>query len=284
MVKFIKIARIMLAIFFVVFLAAGLYGLVKNRAEGCDYIYYCVFFAIGLCALAGGVVLGLLTTLVAVFAYVSFSIMQAVFFGEAVYFNLEHLWWVTLFILAGFTAGQAGDKLKHVSKVFKKHGEEIEELMVAGRASLFSSLSRFRGDIEYEISRAKRSQSLFLVFYIELINLEDVMKRFGKDGQHKIMDQVGIVLLRIFRDTDKKAKVDENTYGVLMPETPAASAEVITKKIMGALKAVKIDYKGELIKYAPLIKVGYASFPKDGNNLAGLEEKARAGMLEIVGI
>jgi GGDEF domain-containing protein len=88
------------------------------------------------------------------------------------------------------------------------------------------------------------------------------------------MDQVGRSILRITRDTDKKARIDEKTFAMLFPETPIENLPIVFKKVSTAFENVKIENKGRIEKYKPAIRVGFAGFPQDGDTTTALREKA----------
>ena len=273
------VRRSMLLVFLIVFIAS-ITGLFKNRAEAVDFINYSCFFLIALSAMEQGVVFGLLVTLVVMFSYVSYLMLYSIMSGSTIFFTFENAWWVVLFLLASFIIGLAGNKLKSIEKVFIDFKQELDELLLTGRAAKFASMHRFHQDLDYEIARSKRSKSTFVLIFLELTDLADIELRFGKEGQSKIIDAIGSALLRATRETDKKARVDENTFSLILPETPLDNIFIVTKKILDSLQNVNIEFKGKIVKYTPVIKLGFSAFPKDGDSSAALLEKARTSMPE----
>jgi len=253
-------------------------GLFKNRAAAYDYMNCAAFFVVALASLEGGTIVGLLVTLIAVFAHASFLMIEAFLSGAIFVFTFESAWWLIMFLAASFGVGFVGDRLRAIDRIFTDYSTEIGDLVSTGSLSRFSTPTRFLQDLQYEVSRAKRGKSVFVLLYIELVDLSDITMRFGRDGLARVMAGVGSVILHLTRDTDKKARVDNNTYGILLPETPPENLPVVIRKLESELKSIKVEIKGQVAKYSPMVVFGYSSFPKDGDNDVALVNKARESM------
>ncbi len=249
--------------------------LLKNRASNFDYANYGALFIVALAATENGLVFGLLASLIMVFAQISFLVVDYILSGTSIYFTLENLWWLALILAAAFSFGFIGDRLRSMENIFGKHGEEINDMMLTGRLSQFSTGQRFFHDLEYEIARSKRAKSVFLIVLLHLQDLEGIRLRFGKDGLAKVMMQIGMGLLRVARDTDKKGRLDENTVALLLPETPRQNLPIAAQRIIHELKEVIVEYKGERVKYPPIFQISAAAYPEDGDTVAALIAKAR---------
>jgi len=261
-----RIVRIYLVPAFMILLAACLTGLFKNRAAAYDYASCASFFLIALASLEGGTIFGFLVMLITVFAAASFLMMDAFLSGTALVFTIENAWWLFISAALALGMGFAGDRLLSLDRFFRTYSNEIGDLISTGSLSRFATALRFTQDLQYEVSRSKRSKSLFVILYVKLVDLPDITMRFGKEGLTKVMAQVGGVILHLTRDTDKKARIDDSTYGVILPETPPENLPVVLRKIEGELKNLKVEYKGSMVRYTPMVVFGFASFPGDGDN------------------
>lgn len=273
-----RMVRVYSVMVFIILFIGCVTGLLKNRAGAYDYMNCAAFFMVALAAFEGGTIVGFLVTLIAVFAHASFLMFEAFMSGAIFVFTFESAWWLIMFLAASIGVGFVGDRLRAIDKIFTDYSNEIWDLVSTGSLSRFSTPMRFLQDLQYEISRAKRGKSVFVLLYIELVDLSDITLRFGKDGLVKVMAGVGSVVLHLTRDTDKRSRVDNNTYGILLPETPPENLPVVIKKLESELKSIKVEIKGETIKYSPVVVFGYSSFPADGDNDVALVNKARASM------
>jgi diguanylate cyclase (GGDEF)-like protein len=233
-----------------------------------------------LASIVGGISFGMLTALVVIFAYASFLIVTFLSLDIPIVFTAEQGWWFFLFIFSSLIAGIAGNKLKSIISIFTEHKYEIYELISTGRLSRLGNIHRFEVDLDDEVARSKRSKSVFPLIYIQLADPQQIQKSFGRQGQPKIMKEIGELILRITRDTDKKARVDDSTYGIILPETPQENLDVVTNKINNEIKKIRIEHKGDLVKYEPSINIGFAFFPKDGDSSVALKERAQQSLKE----
>ena len=280
MKNFGSIVRLFFICIVIILFAATCLSLLKNRAGVDDYINYSCLILIVLASLAGGISFGMLTALIVIFAYASFLIVTFLSLDIPIAFTAEQGWWFFLFVISSLIAGISGNKLKSIISIFREHKYEIYELISTGRLSRLGNIHRFEVDLDDEIARSKRSKSVFPLLYIQLADPQQIKKRFGKAGQPKIMDQIGELILRITRDTDKKARIDDGTYGMILPETSVENLQVVINKIHSEIKKIKIEHKGDLVKYEADIKIGYAFFPQDGDSSIALKEKAQQSLNE----
>lgn len=280
MKNFGSVVRLFFVCVVLILFIATVMGLSKNRADVNDYVNYSCLILIVLTSLAGGISFGMLTALIVIFAYASFLIVTFLSLDIPIVFTAEQGWWFFLFIFSSLVAGMGGNKLRSIIDIFRDHKYEIYELISTGRLSRLGNIHRFEVDLDDEVARSKRSKSVFPLLYIQLADPQKIHKTFGKHGQPKIMDQIGELILRITRDTDKKARIDESTYGMILPETPVENLHIVINKVHNEVKKIRIEHKGDLVKYEPSINIGFAFFPQDGDSAVALKEKAQQSLKE----
>lgn len=269
-----SVLKLFLMLSLLLLLAVTMTGLYKNRAATSDFVDIACFYVVAVASLTGGVAFGLLVSMIVLFSYGSFLIINSMVSQIPFMFTAEQGLWVFMYIIVSFILGFAGDKVRMVEKMFKEYNFELEELLSTGRLSKFANIHKFGMDLEYEIARSKRSKSAFQLVLIELADLKEVERKYGKDAKAKVIDQLGKIILLNTRDTDKRARVNETTFGILLPETSVENLPVVIKKINDGLENIKIEYKDKTIKYKPAVKIGHSGFPADGDNAYTLKEKA----------
>jgi len=275
------VVRIVLVFAFLLLFLVTASALYKNRAATSDFVDIACFYVVTLASLMGGIAFGLLASMIVLFSYGSFLVMNTFMTQIPFVFTGEQAFWIFAYIIASFVVGFVGDKLRVFEKLFKNYYLELEELLSVGRLSKFSNIYKFEQDLDYEIARSKRSKSLFQLIFIGLGDVKDAERKYGKDAKSKIMDQIGKIVLLNMRDTDKKGRINDTTYGLILPETPVENLPVVIKKISNGLENIKIEYKDKTIKYKPPVSIGYSSFPADGDNAFTLKEKAVKTCREI---
>jgi len=269
------VKRLLVIIITFIFLLGTLL-LYKNRAPQPDFINYICLYFITLTSLSGGITLGLLVSLIVIFGYASFLIVNSIAMDIPFSLSKEYVVWIAIFITGSFVIGFLGEKIKFLERLFRDYRLEIEDLVSIGKLSKLGNIHRFALDLDYEVARCKRSKSVFTLMYVVLTSVDEIQKRFGKEGQPKVMRQIAEVILRETRDADKKARVDEATHAIILTETPRENAPIVITKINNGVKAIRIEHKGDMIRYTPTISVGFSVFPEDGDSPAVLEQKAKA--------
>lgn len=117
----------------------------------------------------------------------------------------------------------------------------------------------------------KHSENVHALFMIDIDNFKNVNDTFGHlEGDH-FLKGVASEIRMCFREDDIKGRIGGDEFFVLMRNIP--NKEVVEKKAENLLE--KIEKLGE--KYpnsAVSVSVGISYYPKDGNNLKELYEKA----------
>lgn len=89
----------------------------------------------------------------------------------------------------------------------------------------------FVAALNREIQRSERFGHPFAVVLLDVDRLAEINARHGYGAGDRVLERVGIVVRNYFRETDWVARVGEDTYAVLMPETEGVHAERLADRM-----------------------------------------------------
>ncbi|OFW36571.1 MAG: hypothetical protein A3F70_11665 [Acidobacteria bacterium RIFCSPLOWO2_12_FULL_67_14] len=89
----------------------------------------------------------------------------------------------------------------------------------------------FVAALNREIQRSERFGHPFAIILLDVDRLAEINARHGYGAGDRVLERVGIVVRNYFRETDWVARVGEDTYAVLMPETEGVHAERLADRM-----------------------------------------------------
>jgi len=105
---------------------------------------------------------------------------------------------------------------------------------VANRAGLLR-------DLEREISRARRNKRAPLIVVMRLVGLDNMNNLSQRHIQSRILRSVGSRIAAALRDTDSVGRISEDSFGVMVVDTPEGSAANIVARWEAGLLGQLID-------------------------------------------
>ena len=130
-----------------------------------------------------------------------------------------------------------------------------------------------------EMDKARRYGRGFSLLLFSLDNLGALKSRFGPDEARAAIREVIRVFARVLRDSDVLARVSDQEFYLLLPETDAFGAVVFTRR---ALEAVRTAEEIQALEArAPLsLMAGASTYPRDGEDFDELVQRCRRRMEE----
>lgn len=125
-----------------------------------------------------------------------------------------------------------------------------------------------------EFYKARRYGRAFSLVVLSVDNLEQIRKEAGRDLARRAARDLVNAVNRVVRDADILAKVSENEYYVLLPETDYFGALMFVRRATEEIR--KEESIRRIEERSPvLISMGAATFPKDGEDFDELLHWAR---------
>jgi len=151
----------------------------------------------------------------------------------------------------------------------------LQRLALRDPDSSAYNLAYFTDYATKEIDKARRYARGFSLLSFALDGLPHLRARAGADAARAVVRGTTRALGRVLRESDVLAKVAEQEFLLLLPETDAFGAQVFLRR---ALAAVREAPEFRAVEGAAPLQLhgGAASFPRDGEDFDLLTESCRA--------
>jgi len=142
--------------------------------------------------------------------------------------------------------------------------KEMEYLQHMAHYDILTKVpNRFLFDLKLDqaISRAKRNDSVVLLFFIDLDNFKSINDTYGHGGGDIVLKTVSKNIQNVIRKEDTLARISGDEFSVIIEDiTDMQYIDTLAKKIIEA-SSTSIDFEGKKISIT--CSVGISKFPHD---------------------
>jgi diguanylate cyclase (GGDEF)-like protein len=85
--------------------------------------------------------------------------------------------------------------------------------------------------LNYEVKRARRYKRDLALLLVAVDGLHDISQAYGLQLENTIILSSGRILLGSIRDVDIAGRCRDDTFGVILPETPVSGVEVAAERL-----------------------------------------------------
>jgi diguanylate cyclase (GGDEF)-like protein len=173
-------------------------------------------------------------------------------------------------LMAAFEAGADDYLLKPLNpqllKLRIKTGKRV--LNLEEELRLLSSYDQVTGLISYRtfvaffrtyLAVAVRNDLPGSVIFLSVENYRQILETNGHLAATKIMVELSRALPVAMRASDMVAKVDDNSFCVLLPQTPEENLGIVTTNIERATSAISVNAAGQEVR--PDIAISVVTYP-----------------------
>jgi diguanylate cyclase (GGDEF)-like protein len=151
---------------------------------------------------------------------------------------------------------------------------ELERLSVTDPLTGLDNRRRMMESLQNEVLRSRRLEHAFSVVMVDVDHFKEYNDAHGHMAGDEALKRVAAVLRGALRDGDSVARYGGEEFFVLLPETPAAAASDLVKRVRVALA-----------KHAPpggavTLSFGIAAYPANGDSGEALIQAADAALYE----
>jgi diguanylate cyclase (GGDEF)-like protein/PAS domain S-box-containing protein len=147
-----------------------------------------------------------------------------------------------------------------------KQRELEQHLRQQAAKDSLTGLANYRslvGALDSEIKRSKRSGREFALLLFDLDDLKKINDRYGHLAGSQALCRLADALSMGCRDTDTAARFGGDEFALVLPETDAEAAEMVSQRIRHAFSNNSKEPKLS-------VSVGIANYPKDGDAIESL--------------
>jgi diguanylate cyclase (GGDEF)-like protein len=137
----------------------------------------------------------------------------------------------------------------------------------SGGSSEHLSAPALRERLEEEVNRAGRHGTALSCLLIDIEDLRDIQRLHGSELAERALAYVGLALRRELRRFDRVGRLSEDELLVLLPGADGPRGEIVARRVLGRLHAVKLEAGGA--RRALRVAVGLAVW-REGTSVGRL--------------
>jgi GGDEF domain-containing protein len=126
--------------------------------------------------------------------------------------------------------------------------------------------------LEEEVSRAERQGTALSCLLVSLRDAEALARAHGAQLPERAIDYMSVALVRQLRRFDRVGRLPGGQLLVLLPGADHRRGEIVARRAIGRLRAVKLEQGGE--RYAIAVRIGLAAW-RQGLSARELVEQSR---------
>jgi len=101
--------------------------------------------------------------------------------------------------------------------------------------------------LNYEVRRATRYKRPLSLLFVTVDNLAKVVEVYGLRGENAVILSCGKVLLGCVRDVDVAGRCRDDSFGVILPETPRTGAEVAAERMRTKMEELETIFEKDML-------------------------------------
>lgn len=206
-----------------------------------------------------GLIPGLITSMIIIFIYGSYILYSILVIGSITKFDLEYALWLFLFPIGAFIVGNFEYEFRKLKEEIKKIREK-ENLILLDEITGFLNINGFFHRLEEEISRANRTKEKVSVLCLKLADIRELKNIYGKGGFEEILRTISDEITKNTRVIDVKGVIDEDTIGIILPNTDLNSAKIVKEKLHKVLDRIIVEINGKKRAISLRINIGEAEY------------------------
>ncbi|MEJ2380455.1 MAG: EAL domain-containing protein [Gammaproteobacteria bacterium] len=155
--------------------------------------------------------------------------------------------------------------------VVKESQQQVEFLATHDELTSLPNRALFLDRVRQAISRHKRSESMFAVFFVDLDNFKVVNDSLGHAAGDELLQEVGKLFRECLRAADTVARFGGDEFALLIEEANIGEADLTAHRIADALGR-PVNVSGQPIYVSA--SMGIAIYPSDGDDAETLLKNA----------
>jgi len=225
------------------------YLFIGTNIEFIHFIIISFSFAIIITAYSTNIITGLVISAISVFALGTY-LFYADYLVDSegsryVYF------WILVFPVSALLAGYFGGGISKLSEKVVFLEDELTKLITKDELTGFDNIRGFYSDLDEKMSSSKRHRYPLSLMLIEIGHYSDMCSVYGKAKVNDYTRLLSQLISNATRLEDKRYRIYEDTFAVVMQHTDQEGAEKLKKRINDTFNALNIqDPKtGHTIKF-----------------------------------
>jgi diguanylate cyclase len=109
--------------------------------------------------------------------------------------------------------------------------------------------------LEEEINRSTRHSTVLCCLLLRLENLKEIGRIHGTEIVEQLLSYTSITLRSEFRRFDRLGEISEEEFMVLLPGADSLRSEMVARRVLGRLRAIKVGVDDQRVPLRITISV-----------------------------
>jgi len=177
--------------------------------------------------------------------------------------------WLFPMLLVGYVTTMLSSDIYHAFSRIKTTAQTDELTSLYNRRAFMDLL-------EKQLHQVRRKEDSFSLLLGDCDNLKIVNDKYGHEAGNLLLQAIADNFRHCLRGCDSAARYGGDEFTILLPNTNAEAAELVTKRIKDTLLASSFNYRGNAI--TTNISIGIATYPQHGDTAEALLQHADQAM------
>ena len=139
--------------------------------------------------------------------------------------------WILVFPASAILAGYFGKNISQISERVAYLEEELVKLISKDEITGFDNIREFYNELEGRMSSSKRHKHDLTLMLIEIGHYNDMISMYGKKKMDEYIKLFSQLISSTVRLEDKKYKLYEDTFAVVMQYTDLEGSQKLEKRL-----------------------------------------------------
>ncbi len=205
----------------------------KNNIQNIiDFILFCSTLLTSVLGLFYGLIWSLVSSLLLVFLLGTYLLFNTIFnMPIKIEFDNYYIWFLIIPIVA-YTSGYLGNYTKDIFSKLDFYTDNIDEYITIDVVTHFKNAKAFYIELKEEIDRTKRYENEFFSIVLIKINyLNEFKSIYGLKQMNKLLGNISEEILSLLRTSDKKYKIEYDTFALILPSTDLVGGNKLKDRI-----------------------------------------------------
>lgn len=236
------------------------------------YILIGIVFLMIIITYLEGIIFGLVTSLVIIFAYGSYVLYLNIYFQQT--YQLYDYLWIIIIPVSAYLTGIYGGYIRSLMEESSKLEEQKDELLTRDELTNLYNEREFYHDLEEEISLAKRQNVELALLLIRIKYYRQLVSINGQSKVDRIVKEIAKIIPELIRKEDREYKISQESFAVILPFCDEEYRLVIKDRVRDKLANISIDIEGEREEEFQLdFEIGLVNFDDDIKSIFDFKEK-----------
>ncbi len=199
--SFKKIDSYFIGLFLEIFIIISLF-INNEHSNILNFAMLCVTFFTIMITYAGGMIVGLILSSIAVFIYAVYVFYINTVFNTNIEY-ITYIWMISIPLVA-FTSGKLSSYINELQENNRKLKEEYNNLVTIDKETGLGNIKLFYMELDRDISKSQRHKIPCTLMLVKLPYYKDIKNIIGENKTNKLIKDISDVIVNSTRNEDER--------------------------------------------------------------------------------